>query len=100
MVKVLERTLERHFSTVCKAQGILNLKLNVQNARGWPDRVVVYPNGKTIWVELKTITGVLSPWQVRIHSELRKRGHTVYVLRTKEEITNVLGTAQLPKEGS
>ena len=98
--KVLERDLERHFSNVCKKLGILTLKLNVTYSRGWPDRVVVLSDGQVFWVELKTLTGIVSPLQERVHKLLRQRGHTVYVLRTKEEITNVLGSTQIPTKSS
>lgn len=98
--KVLERDLEHCFSIECKKRNLLNLKLNVKYSRGWPDRVVVLPNGQTLWIELKTLTGKLSELQIRVHKELRTRGHDVLVLRTKDEIRNVLESARISKESS
>ena len=92
MVKILERDLERHFSKECKRLGIESLKIIPRFSVGWPDRLVILDNSEVLWVELKTLTGVLSAKQIKVHNTLRKHGHIVYVLRTKEEITNVLET--------
>lgn len=96
MVKILERDLERHFSKECKRLGIESLKIIPRFSVGWPDRLVILQDTKVLWVELKTLTGVLSAKQIKVHNTLRNHGHTVYVLRTKEEITNVLETAHIP----
>lgn len=93
MVKILERQLEVHFSKECKRLGLLTLKLNVRYARGWPDRLVVLDRGQCLWVELKTMTGRLSPLQQRLHRLLEQKGHVVMVLRSKEEISRVLESA-------
>ena len=41
---------------------------------GVPDRLVVLPGGRIIFVELKTDTGKLSPMQIRQIDFLRSRG--------------------------
>ena len=97
MTKVLEKQLERHFSQECKRLGVTSLKLHLRFSTGWPDRIVVI-NKKVIWVELKTLTGVLSPRQIAVHELLRSLNHKILVLRTKEEITNVLESTQLPNK--
>lgn len=48
--------------------------------RGAPDRIVVLA-GRVVFVEVKTVDGVLSPHQRREHERLRQAGahvHTVY----------------------
>ena len=97
MTKVLEKQLERHFSQECKRLGVTSLKLHLRFSTGWPDRIVVI-NKNVIWIELKTLTGVLSPRQIAVHELLRSLNHKILVLRTKEEITNVLESAQLSNE--
>jgi hypothetical protein len=97
VAKVLERDLERHFSKECKRLKIVSVKLHLRFSTGYPDRLVVLNNGKTLWAELKTLTGKLSARQELIHVMLRSYGHSVLVLRTKEEITNVLETTRLSK---
>lgn len=95
MVKILERELERHFSKECKKLGLESLKIIPRFSVGWPDRVVMLSDQKVLWVELKTLTGVISPKQHKIHNTLKSLGHHVLVLRTKEEITNALATASI-----
>jgi hypothetical protein len=90
---ILERDLERYFSAACKKRGLLTLKLNVRFARGWPDRIVVLPGEKVLWVELKRPGGKTSALQDLLHADLRKRKHLVYVIDSKEGIDYVLGTA-------
>lgn len=95
MVKILERDLERHFSKECKRLGIESLKIIPRFSVGWPDRLVILNKSEVLWVELKTLTGVLSAKQIKVHNTLRNHGHIVYVLRTKEDITNVLESASI-----
>ena len=90
---VLERDLERYFAAQCKKRGLMTLKLNVRYARGWPDRIVVLEDGHVLWVELKRPGGKLSPLQAKVHIDLHRWGHEVYVVDSKEGIDNVLGTA-------
>lgn len=90
---VLERDLERYFSAQCKKYKLLTLKLHVRFARGWPDRIVALENGEVLWIELKRPGGQLSALQEKVHADLAKRGHTVHVVYSKEDIDRVLGTA-------
>lgn len=90
---ILERDLEKYFTAQCKKLGLLTLKLHVRFARGWPDRIVPVKNGKVLWVELKRPGGKLSALQAKLHADLAKIGHEVYVLDSKEGIDRVLGTA-------
>jgi hypothetical protein len=62
---------------------------------GWPDRLVPLKSQKVLWIELKTLTGVLSERQRAIHTILQNLGHKVLVLRTKKEITDALETASV-----
>jgi hypothetical protein len=96
MVKpVLERDLERHFSKECKRLKLTSIKLHLRFSTGYPDRLVVLPFNKVLWIELKTLTGKLSARQEQVHFQLRLHHHCVLVLRTKEEITNALETASI-----
>lgn len=90
---LLERDLERYFSTQCKKHGIMTLKLHVRFARGWPDRIVALENGEVLWVELKRPGGKVSALQAKVHNDLAKIGHSVCIVDSKEGIDRVLGTA-------
>jgi hypothetical protein len=90
---ILERDLEKYFTAQCKKHKLLSLKLHVKFARGWPDRIVPLENGEVLWVELKRPGGKLSALQAKVHNDLDKLGHKVYVIDSKEGIDRVLGTA-------
>jgi hypothetical protein len=98
--KILERDLERYFAKECKRLSLTTLKLALRFSTGWPDRLVLLMTGKILWVELKTLTGVVSPRQSLIHQTLNDHGHNVLILRTKKEITNALESARIPVERS
>lgn len=95
--KVLERDLERHFSKECKRLGLTTIKLHLKFSVGWPDRLVVLDHG-VLWVELKVLTGKVSPSQQKIHQLLKTKKHAIFVLRTKESITDVLESASLSEK--
>ncbi len=47
---------------------------------GNPDMAWFLNDGKLIWIELKTKTGILSKSQLEHHAEMSKRGHIVHVV--------------------
>lgn len=69
---------------VHKAGGIA-IKLTPTVA-GVPDRMVLWPDGRTDLVELKTLTGSLRPAQKVWHSRAGDLGHPVTILRGTAEI--------------
>jgi hypothetical protein len=82
---MLEAELEAYFRGQCKRLGLLTIKLNIQQNRGFPDRLVLH-KGKTHFSELKTLTGQQTALQKFRAGELELRGFSVPVLRTKEQI--------------
>lgn len=53
---------------------------------GVPDRVVLLPAGRVVFVELKTPQGVLSSMQAHWHRKAAALGTTVVVLRGRTEV--------------
>lgn len=53
---------------------------------GLPDRIVLLPGGRVIFVELKSPTGTVAPHQTVVHNRLRALGFLVYVLSTPEMV--------------
>ena len=53
---------------------------------GTPDRVVLLPGGRIVFVELKTLTGALSSMQRHWHRQALALGTTVIVLHGRDEI--------------
>jgi len=53
---------------------------------GVADRIVLLPGGVVWFVELKTATGRLSPWQKLFAAEMARLELNYIVIRSKEEV--------------
>ena len=76
---MLEKEIERRMVQTVKARGGLCYKFVSPNNPGVPDRIIITPDGRVIFVELKTEIGRLArlqKWQI---SEMQKRGADVRV---------------------
>ena len=80
--KAIERKLREE---VEKANGLC-VKMQCDFFSGLPDRLVLLPEGKHIFVELKTTGQKPRPIQVYVHKLLRDIGHTVEVIDTLEGV--------------
>lgn len=81
-----ESKLEKSLSAKVKKAGGLCYKFVSPNNPGVPDRIFIFPNGRIIFVELKTETGRLSKiqeWQI---NQLRAIGCDVRVLSGSADI--------------
>ena len=82
---MLEKNIERRMCEMARERGGLAYKFISPNAPGAPDRIVITPRGEVWFVELKTVSGVLTKiqkWQLR---ELEKRHANTRVIRGWEE---------------
>lgn len=64
---MLERDIEKRLGKLLEKKGCLYLKFVSPGNPGVPDRIVITPDGRTIYVELKTEIGRLSniqKWQI------------------------------------
>lgn len=101
----LEKDVESYLKRKVESVGGLCLKLPAVYCEGIPDRLVIFPGGHAVFVELKRPRGgILSPIQKYQHARLRKVGCRVEVISTKEgidtlmeEIDNELHTTRLPE---
>ena len=76
----LERTIEQRMGRELKALGCLYYKWTSPGTRGVPDRIVVCPDGRVVFLELKREDGIVSPQQ-KIHiRQLREHGQDVRVI--------------------
>ena len=81
-----EAALENVLVGEVSSRGGLCLKWVSPGIRGVPDRIVLMPGGRTIYVELKSRGGRLSPPQRRMHTKLRDMGFRVEVLWTIRQV--------------
>ena len=70
---------------------------------GLPDRLVLLPDGKMFFAELKAPGKKPRPEQVRVHESLRRRGFKVYVIDSRaagKEILNEICSSQISGNGN
>ena len=77
---VRESSIEKYLVRKVKEHGGLCFKFVSPGNPGVPDRIVITPAGKVIFVELKTEIGRMARVQKWQRSELEKRGADVRVL--------------------
>lgn len=78
---MLEKEIERRMVKMVVDRGGLCYKFISPNNPGVPDRLIITPNGRIIFVELKTEIGRLATiqkWQI---DQMRKRGADVRVIK-------------------
>lgn len=78
---MLEKEIERRMVAEVKKRGGLCYKFTSPGNPGVPDRIVITPDGRVYFVELKTEIGSLSRIQKWQRSEMCKRGIDVKVVK-------------------
>jgi elongation factor P hydroxylase len=56
---------------------------------GAADMVVILPEGRVVWVEVKDEKGKQSPSQIKFENRVRELGHNYYVVKNIEQIKNI-----------
>lgn len=78
-----ESEIEKYLVRKVKEKRGLAPKWVAPGQRGVPDRIVILPNGKTVYVELKSPGKKLSPLQIKWVDTLKKMNHECYVIDSK-----------------
>lgn len=81
---MLERDIEKALCGRVKELGGLCEKFTSPNRKNVPDRIVILPAGKIIFVELKAPNKKPTKAQERDHKKRRKLGCDVRVINTME----------------
>ncbi|CDG20658.1 putative nuclease p44 [Xenorhabdus poinarii G6] len=82
-MKIREDVIEKHLVNEVKKAGGIAYKFVSPGRRGVPDRIVVLPNGRVVFVECKAPGEKPRRDQLREHERLRALGQTVVVLDSK-----------------
>ena len=85
-----EKQIEQRLVKAVKAQNGMCPKLVSPGTDGMPDRMVLLPDGKLSFVEVKTPGEKPRPLQIRRHEQLRQLGFRVAVLDDPEQIPSIL----------
>ena len=83
---MLEKDIEKLFRDEIKKAGGKAYKFTSPGNDGVPDRIVMLPGGRIVFVELKTDTGKLSRLQELQCRQIAELGQTVRVLRGLAEV--------------
>lgn len=75
-----EKEIEKRLTIKLKELGCLVYKYISPNNAGVPDRIVIYPGGRVDFIELKTLSGRLSPLQAAQIDKLKRKGANVDVV--------------------
>ncbi len=85
-----EKTIEKELVRVTKSMGGIAPKLISPGFIGMPDRIVLLPNGRMGFVEVKAPGEKPRPLQLRRHGLLRRLGFLVFVLDDEQQIGGIL----------
>ena len=90
-MRILESVIEKYLTKSIKKCSGLSYKW-LSSITGVPDRIVIL-NQKIFFVELKTLTGVISPRQHVVFDELGEAGFPVHIIRSKEDVDDFIKSA-------
>lgn len=85
-----ESIIEARLVREVKKRGGLCYKFTSPGNPGVPDRIAIFPGGRTVYIELKTEIGRLAKvqkWQIE---EMQKRGAEVRVLKGMDQVLEFL----------
>lgn len=85
-----EKAIERYLVRRTGELGFLCLKYTNPNATGYPDRIVLFPGRQVMWVEVKSKGKRPTAIQMERMKELAKKGHSVWVVDSREEVDRFL----------
>lgn len=89
----LEKSIERHLFQKVKELGGKCIKLNPLNNIGVPDRLILLPGGKTVFIELKQKGQKPRKNQHYQHATLQNMDFQVLVIDSKQGVDEFVRTA-------
>lgn len=92
---VSEKAIERYLVERCREHGLPCLKYSNPNCVGYPDRLIVLPDGMVVWVELKSAGRKPSKIQRARMAVLISMGHAVCIIDNKPAVDDLLNTMMI-----
>lgn len=93
-IKMLEKEVEKFLVREVKKIGGVSFKFISPGNAGVPDRIVMLPNGKVVFVELKTDKGKLTKLQEVQIKKISNLGADARVLRGIEGVREFINEIQ------
>ena len=85
-----EKEVEQQLRNEVKRHGGIALKFTSPGFDGMPDRLLLFPNGRVAFVELKAPGKKPRALQLARHRLLKQLGFKVFVIDRKEQIGGVI----------
>lgn len=85
-----EQIIEKYLTHKIKCAGGKSYKWVSPGNNGVPDRIVIFPNGKIVFVELKAPGKVPTAYQQLVHRELKRLNCEVVVIDSIEQIDELI----------
>ena len=85
-----EKEVEQQLRNEVKRHGGIALKFTSPGFDGMPDRLLLFPNGRVAFVELKAPDKKPRTLQLARHRLLKQLGFKVFVIDRKEQIGGVI----------
>ena len=79
---MLEKDVEKALRLHCKKQGVICYKFTSPGHTGVPDRILIFPDGGIVFVEVKAPEKVPTGNQIREIKRLKEQGAEVFVIDT------------------
>lgn len=89
-----EKIIEQKLVTAVKKHGGICPKFVSPGFDGMPDRLVLLPDGRFAFVEVKALGEKPRPLQLARHRLLSRLGFRVYVLDSEEQIGGIIDAVQ------
>lgn len=93
--EVSEKSIERYLVARAKKLGLPCLKYSNPSVAGYPDRLLVLPDGQVVWVELKSKGRRPTKLQLMRHTELFGLRHSVKVIDNRADVDALMDTVAL-----
>lgn len=89
-MKDSEKVIERKLNELVKQKGGISIKLLTNQFIGLPDRMCLFPNGRIIFIEVKTTGEKPRKIQEHVHKMISALGFTVVVVDTINGMYNTI----------
>ena len=97
LAKIKEATVEQYFCGRFADAFPEALCLKYEVRRNEPDRILILPEGRAVFVETKRPGKDLRPGQVRAFERLADLGHEAYMANTKALVDELIEFLKKPK---
>ena len=85
-----EREVERYFKAQLEKRGAIVWKFVSPGQAGVPDRIVLLPDGRVIFAEMKAPGEKPRPLQRAVFTRMERAGHPVRIIDSREAVRDFM----------